>query len=201
MIMWLFIMYAAIGILSLVVLILMLAMGGMEGLGIDVDVDVDLDVEAGGGGTGMGPFSIPLLLSFFSAFGGIGALLIWMDVVNPGATPFIALLGAFIMAGAVFFVLQAFLKAFTSDSTVRIGSLKGARGTVSVSIKKGKEGQVVVVTPERGRTLLGAISDTDIPMNTEVVVIDTMGDVVKVMSKKAMNARKRGKGGPKRSRK
>ena len=199
MIMWLFITYAAIGILSLVVLILMLAMGGMEGIGMDVDIDVDVD--AGGGGGGMGPFSIPLLLSFFSAFGGIGALLIWMDIVNPGATPFIALVGAFIMAGAVFFVLQAFLKAFTSDSTVRIGSLKGARGTVSIPIKKGKEGQVVVVTPERGRTLLGAISDTDIPINTEIVVIDTMGDVVKVMSKKAMNARKRGKGGPKRSRK
>ena len=56
-----------------------------------------------------------------------------------------------------------------------------------------------MVTPERGRTLLGAISDTGIPINTEIVVIDTMGDVVKVMSKKALDARKRGKGGPKRT--
>jgi len=188
--------YAGLGLVSLIVLVIMLAIGGMSSFGLDVDIDADIDIDGDvGGGDQGGPYSLPLLLRFLSAFGGIGALSVWLEVPS-GFTPFIAAVGALIMAAILFFILQSFLKSFTSDSTVQIDALKGEKGTVSIPIEPGKEGQIVVVTAQRGRTLVAAISDRSIKKNTDVIVIETMGDVAKVMSRKDWRNRSRSAGGP-----
>ncbi|MGA1822321.1 MAG: hypothetical protein ACMUIG_07325 [Thermoplasmatota archaeon] len=180
---WLFWVYLAIGLGSLLLLIVMLVIGGLDVLGFDFDVgdvDVDgIDIDVDSGGPGMGPLSIPIILSFLSGFGGIGALLTLFDV-DYRLTPFFAAGGAFLMAGILFGIMQLFLRQFTSDSTVQINRLKGRRGKVTVPIKPGVEGQIAIFTQQRGRTLVPAVADTKIPENTDVVVIAATGDVVKV---------------------
>lgn len=173
---WVLWVYVIIGLGSLILLIAMLFLGGLDVLGFDFDVgDVDVDT----GGPGMGPLSIPIILCFLSAFGTVGALLtlygmkIWM-------TPFIAAAGAFLLAGILFSIIQLFLRQFTSDSTVQINKLKGRRGKVTVPIRKDMEGQVAIFTQQRGRTLVPAVADRDIPENADIVIVETSGSVVKV---------------------
>ena len=190
---WVLWVYLLIGIISLLALIAMLALGGLDALGLDFDVgdiDVDADIDAG---QGVGPLSIPIILCFLSAFGGLGALSL-VSGASEWMSPIIATAGAFIMAALIFMGLQLFLRMFTSDSTVSIRSLKGETGTVSVPIRPGSEGQIVVITPQRGRTLLAAVADKSIPRNAKVKIIGTSGDVVKVKIFKGNNIEKRRRG-------
>ena len=54
------------------------------------------------------------------------------------------------------------------------------KAKVSVSIKTGNEGQIVVVRPERGRMLIGAIANENIPRDSVVEILEVVGDVVRV---------------------
>ena len=186
---WVLWVYLIIGLVSLIALIAMLLLGGLDALGLDFDVDADVDIDVDGG-QGVGPLSIPIILCFLSAFGGLGALSL-IAGVNEWFSPVIATAGAFVMAGLIFMGLQLLLKKFTSDSTVKIRSLKGEKGTVTVPIEPGAEGQIVVITPQRGRTLLAAVSDSRISRNSRVVITEASGDVVKVRS--LNDRRKQGK--------
>jgi hypothetical protein len=56
-------------------------------------------------------------------------------------------------------------------------------GTVSVAIKTGKKGQIIVVTEERGRTLLSAVADEPIPQDTIVEIKAIVGNGVRVERK------------------
>ena len=194
----LLIIYAAVGIISLVVLIGMLAIGGLDSLGLDVDMDLDVDADMDGGGGPGGPgfFSLPFILAFLSAFGGVGVLSLWAGVPN-WISPIVAVGGAAFIIVIVFVVVQRFLEKFISDSTVVLSSLKGVKGTVSIPIRKGGEGQVVVLTPQRGRTILAAIASRDIKTNTKVVVVEVLGDVVKVVPSSQYKRKKAQMGGPK----
>ena len=182
---WLFITYALIGGISLLFLILIMAIGGLDTLGLDMDVDVDVDIDAdmdvgGGGAGGPGFFSLPFLLAAMSSFGGVGLLALWAGV-PPWLSPFVAVGGSAFIIVIVFVMVQRFLQKFISDSTVNISSLKGTKGTVSVPIIKGGEGQIVVITEERGRMLIGAVAGEDIPANEDIVILESLGDSVKVM--------------------
>ncbi len=181
---WLLIVYAVIGVLSLIVLLAMMILGGLDldvgGLDLDMDGTPDIDVDIGGGHGDLGPFSIPVLLSFTSAFGGIGTILTYMEF-SAVLTPFVSVGGALLMSVILFFIMQAFMKQFTSNSTVSIGKQMGKRGSVTVPIQPGKEGQIVIFTDQRGRTLIPAVADKYIPNNASVVIVGNMGDAVKVV--------------------
>ncbi|MCK5773009.1 MAG: hypothetical protein KAH57_04415 [Thermoplasmata archaeon] len=180
---WIFWVYIALGIAGLAVLLVMMIFGGLDfgfdGVDIDMgDIDFDLgDMDAGGG------VGLPLLLSFISAFGWFGAILTYMKV-NIVLTPIISIGAALGISLILFLLTRYFLKHFSSDSTVRFRSLIGKSGSVSVVIRPGEEGQIVVFTEQRGRTIVPAVSDKRIPTNAEVVIIGKIGDAVKVMGKR-----------------
>ncbi|MGA1820561.1 MAG: hypothetical protein ACMUHU_06090 [Thermoplasmatota archaeon] len=198
MITWVFYLYAAIGLASLVILIIMLIFGGLDfdfDFG-DVDVDVDTGFDLGVDG-GPGFFSLPILLGFFTGFGGIGALLTYYEV-NAIATPFIAGIAAITIASILFLIINYFFKHFQSDSTVRFNDLIGRRASVSVPISPGQEGQIVLFTEQRGRTLVPAVSHKPLPNNSQVVITGVSGDSVKVisLSEWKMREKKKGHKGP-----
>ncbi|MGA1866418.1 MAG: hypothetical protein ACMUFK_02995 [Thermoplasmatota archaeon] len=181
MIEWVFYLYAAIGLASLVILIIMMVFGGLDfgfdGPDVDIDTGVDFDVGLEGG---PGFFSLPILLAFFTGFGGIGAILTYYDV-NVIATPFIAGIGAILIASILFLIVSYAFKYFQSDSTIRFNKLIGRRASVSVPITPGHEGQVVLFTEQRGRTLVPAVSQRSLPTNAQVMITGVSGDTVKVM--------------------
>ncbi|MBN1390014.1 MAG: hypothetical protein JXA22_05170 [Candidatus Thermoplasmatota archaeon] len=179
MIDWLFYVYAVLGLASLVVLLLMMISGGLD-LGVDGG-DMDLDTGADlGGGHDLGVLSLPIILSFTTAFGATGAILTYFDV-NRVATPFISAIGALSLAGILFLVVNYFFKHFQSDSTVRFNDLVGSKASVTVPISPGQEGQIVLFTEQRGRTLIPAVSSRKLPNNAQVVITGVSGDAVTVM--------------------
>lgn len=195
---WIFWVYIALGIAGLAVLLLMMIFGGLDfGFdGVDIDMgDIDFDVGDMDAGGGVG---LPLLLSFISAFGWFGAILTYMKV-NIVLTPIISIGAAMGISLILFILTRYFLKHFSSDSTVRFRSLIGKKGSVTVPIRPGEEGQIVVFTDQRGRTIIPAVSDRRIPTNAEVIIIGMIGDTVKVMIKrewdlqKAKNRREKGR--------
>lgn len=186
MIAWLFWIYVAMGVAGLAILLVMMFLGGMD-LGFDgVDVDVgDLD---GGPGVGM-----PIVLSFISAFGGLSAILTYMGV-HVALTPVISVVCSIGISTVLFLLTRYFLKHFSSDSTVRYRGLIGKSGSVSVSIRPGEEGQIVVFTDQRGRTLIPAVSDRRIATNAEVVITGMVGSAVKVVGRREWELGKEKKG-------
>jgi hypothetical protein len=61
--------------------------------------------------------------------------------------------------------------------------LVGKDGETTMPIKPGSPGQIMVVTEERGRTLVQAVSDVDIPTNAMVSIVEVVGNGVKVVLK------------------
>jgi len=185
MIWWLFITYTAIGGISLIILLIILVLGGLGSVDIDIDVPgIDVDgpnLDIGDGGS-PGPVSVPVILSFLSAFGILGALMTWFGL-HPAITPFVAAVSSLLLAALLFMGTMYLFKRAQADSTVAIKKLVGREGSVNISIRKGMEGQVVVMTEQRGRTIVPAISDMNIPENAKVVIIDMVGDAVKVVPK------------------
>ncbi|MFQ5909205.1 MAG: NfeD family protein [Thermoplasmata archaeon] len=183
--------YLLIAIICAVLLIITVALGGFAGdfdVSGDFDIegpDIDMggpDVDMGYGdftGPGISPLSLPIVLAFGTTFGGIGALLEQLDV-NTYVIPLIAMTVSIAIAGAMYVaVVKVFVKTQTS-SIVNPRDLLGREGTVSVAIKPGRIGQVVIVTDERGRTLLPAIADEPIPTDATVRIAALVGNSVKV---------------------
>jgi membrane-bound ClpP family serine protease len=98
-------------------------------------------------------------------------------------TPIIAIFVSIIMAAALYFALTYLFIKTQATSSVTMGNLIGEQGTVSVAIKAGKIGQIVVVTDERGRTLLSAVADEPIPQDAIVEVKAIVGNGVRVERK------------------
>lgn len=200
MIDWIFYVYAAVGMASLIILILMMVFGGLDlGFdGADMDVDVDTGFDLNIGDSDIGVFSLPIILSFTTAFGALGAILTYFDL-NRVATPFISALGALALAGILFLIVNYFFKYFQSDSTVRFNDLIGRKASITVPIKPGQEGQIVLFTEQRGRTLIPAVSKKTMLNNAQVVITGVSGDTVKVVTLSEWKKRRKEKG-PKRSR-
>lgn len=183
MIWWLFITYAVIGAISLIVLIIMLVLGGLGSVDVDIDVP-GIEVEGPnldiGDGGSPGPVSVPVILSFMSAFGILGAIMTYFKV-HPAITPFLSAAASLILAGVLFLFTLYLFKRAQADSTISVPKLVGMEASVNVSIRGGKEGQVVLVTEQRGRTILPAVADRDIVENTRVRIVGVVGDAVKVV--------------------
>jgi len=186
---WVFYLYLVIGILAFIGFIIILIFGGVSAFDFDVDIpgvdvgidgpDADIGIEHGG----PGPFSLPVILGFLSSFGTIGAILTYYGV-HYALTPFLSIAVAVLVALVMFLIIAWMFKKLQSDSTVSYRGLIGKEATVSVSIKEGREGQIVLFTEQRGRTLVPAIADEDIPADTYVVIKEVVGDAVKVRKRK-----------------
>jgi len=184
--------YAIIMIICLVLLVLTVIMGDF---GADVDMDLDLDMdfdmdldghfEVGHGdftGAGISPLSLPIMLTFGSAFGAFGMIFEAMELHWLVVPMISAGMSTLVAAGMFVFLVKVFAKAQTS-STIRLQDLIGKEGIVSIPLKPDGLGQIIVVTEERGRTTLTAVSDQEIPTDSVVEIVKITGDSVFVRKK------------------
>ncbi len=175
-------------IIAIICVILLIGSVIMGDFGADMDMDVDMDMdmdldghfEVGHGdfmGAGISPLSLPIILTFGTAFGGFGMLfdatsLHWIVV------PMLSAGGATLVAGGMFVFMVKFFAQAQTSSTISLHELIGKEGIVSIPIKPEGLGQVIVTTEERGRTILTAVSDEEITNDAMVRIIKVTGDAV-----------------------
>ena len=185
--------YLIIAIVCGVLLIVMAIFGG-DFLDMDIDMGADVDVDMDGLGghldpgfgdfaSGLSPLSPPLLLAFGASVGAFGSIFETLGY-GPIWTPLYAGILATVMAVAIFYVLfKVFIKSQATTS-VNFRTLIGEEAVVTVPIKPGEQGQLLIVTEARGRTLITAISgDVEIPTDSIVVIEKMTGSIASVRKK------------------
>jgi len=80
----------------------------------------------------------------------------------------------------MYFAISRMFVKTQASSNVNPRDLLGRDATVSVAIQPGRLGQVLVVTEERGRTLMPAIADETIPTDAAVTIIEIAGGSARV---------------------
>jgi membrane-bound ClpP family serine protease len=75
------------------------------------------------------------------------------------------------------FLVKVFAQAQTS-SNINLNDLVGKEAIVSIPLKPDSLGQIIVVTEERGRTTLTAVSDEEIATDSIVRIMKISGDSV-----------------------
>jgi hypothetical protein len=178
-------MYLFIAIICGTLLIVIALLGGDFGVDLDTDVDLDIgtDVDVGGFDAGLSPLSLPVVLTFGTCFGGFGAM---FEALEYGkfTTP---LLSAAISAGIsalLYVIIERLFVKTQATSSVKLRNLIGMDAVTSIQIKEGQQGQIVVITEERGRTLLPAISEEDIGTDQTVIIESFAGEAAIVRTKK-----------------
>ena len=187
--------FLAIGLICGIILIVLMLMGGMD-FGVDVDGGFDMDHDVGHdvGGGGPSPLSMPVLLSFGTMF-GVSGFLIEINYGDPVlAAGLAAVLGA-IMSGVMYLIMVTLFKAGEASTDFKPDDAVGEQGEVTIPLEKGKIGQVMVVTEARGRTLITATCDQDLPMHTRVNIVGISGDRVIVEPAQGTQAKKETKKG------
>jgi hypothetical protein len=192
--------YLLIFVIGFILLIIFAALGGLSfdvdagdmdvdidadidadlDMDVDADVDMDLDTDADASLSGHpGPLSLPIIFFFMTSFGGVGMILTIIGVVQ-----YLVLLVSIIVgiafAGGLFLLMARIFATTQASSVIPLKRLIGLKATVSVPIKKGSEGQVVVEPPDGGRLLVGAIADTSIKTDTVVEILEVVGGIVRV---------------------
>lgn len=165
--------YTLIMLVSFAFLLIVLLLGGLGDF-FDFGGDVGTDVD-----TGLSPISLPIIGAFGTAFGAFGTI---FEGLEYGIVLTAALATAFasLIAGGIWFLMVNFFVKAQAETRVNLAELTGYKGQVSVPIRPGQPGQVVVVTEARGRTLLQAIADDAIGTDEHVVVEAVVGNSVKV---------------------
>ncbi|MEK6810739.1 MAG: NfeD family protein [Candidatus Thermoplasmatota archaeon] len=184
--------YIGITVVFSVLLFVMAVTGGLFDIGADVggvDVggvdlgDVGHDVAADAGqfsGAGISPLSLPILFAFGAFFGAFGTVLESFQSLPSISVPFVAAgASAVITALVYYFLVQVFAKSQVT-TTYDLKDLVGTRGEVTVPVKPGVRGQVLVVTDARGRTLLSAISTQDLKTGDRVQITGVEGNALVV---------------------
>jgi len=189
-------LYMAIWLIGLILLIIFAILGGFSldvdagdvDFDFDVDADADFDVDVGDTDVDVGdagvsghpsPLSLPIVLLVLTSFGALGMLLEVFNV-NWVLVPVISAIVSIVVAAGMFFVMAKIFSSTQATSVIPLHKLVGLKAKVSVSIKGGNEGQIVVVPPNAGRILVGAISNTDIAVDSVVEILEVVGDVVRV---------------------
>ena len=174
-------LYLLIAIIFAVLLIAILVLGH--------DLDVGGDIDVGGdfgefGGPGVSPLSLPIILAFGASFGSFGALMESFEV-NALLIPFFSTGASAFVAGVMYFVmLKVFIRS-QATTMVDPSSVVGKAAQVTVPIQAGLQGQVLVITEERGRTLYAATSSENIPRDAIVEILSVGGGVATVKRKGA----------------
>ncbi|MBI4416766.1 MAG: hypothetical protein HY557_07275 [Euryarchaeota archaeon] len=171
--------YLWIALISLVFLMVLVAFGGYFDVGGDADVDLDYGEF---GGLGVSPLSPPLVAAFGTSFGSIGALL-EAQGIHPLLVASIAAISAIVIALGLFVFVQRFLVRAQTSSDVRPAELVGRDAQVLIPIRPGTQGQILVITEERGRTLFPAVAGEDIPREAIVEILGFSGGVANVRKK------------------
>lgn len=132
-------------------------------------IDVDL---------GDGFAATPVFFTIVAAFGGGGLLAIGTFDASAGVSVG-AGLGTSVVAGFLAAMFFRVLGKQEAGEGFSISELVGARGRCTLAIRPGKEGRVSVQA--RGMTRsIAAVSDVDVAVGEEVVVLDALGNSIKV---------------------
>jgi len=170
------------------ILLIVMSLFGFGDFGdFDFDTSPDVDVghfEAGHGdmGVGLSPLSLPFLLSFGTSFGAFGTIFTSLGW-NPVIVPIVAALISLGIATILFFILLKLFIQTQATTQVRFKTLVGKDAQVTISIKPGETGQILIITDERGRTLIAAMSEDEIPTETIVTIQEFVGSTAVVRKK------------------
>lgn len=165
--------YTLIMLIFFIFLLVVLVLGDIGDF-FDVGGDVGTDVD-----TGLSPISLPVIGAFGTAFGAFGTVFESLNY-GPLLTAGLATALAAVTAGGVWLLMYNFFVKAQAETRVDLAELVGYKGQVSVPVRPGQPGQIVVVTDARGRTLLQAIADELIGTDEHVVVESVVGNSVKV---------------------
>lgn len=162
--------------------------GGDMDVDVDTSIDIDTGVDADLGhgdfhGAGITPLSIPVALVFGTLFGATGTIFEAMEY-NVFMVPVFAVVVATVVTAIIYVILVKFFIKTQATSQVNVRALVGKVGETTMPITSNSPGQIMVITDERGRTLLTAVSDIDIPTNTIVEITGIEGNGVRVKSRK-----------------
>lgn len=168
------VIYAAIGAVGFLFLLVMLFLGDVGG---DHDVgghDVSVD-HAGADQGGPGLFSARIMAAFLTAFGVGGVVGRYYGFPHPAASG-LGVLAGVVMAGLVY-QFAKMLHGQQASSEVRMASLVGKSAEVSVAIPASGVGQVVLVASgERTELIARGAGGLAVARGTEVVVTGLRGD-------------------------
>ena len=171
------VVYAAIGAVGFVFLLVMLFMGDVGGDhdfgGHDIAGHDVAHGDAEHGGPGI--FSARIMAAFLTAFGVGGVVGRYYGLPHPAASG-IGVLAGVVMAGLVYQFAKV-LHSQQASSEVRVNTLIGKHAEVSVAIPASGVGQVVVVASgERSEHIARGAEGVAVPRGTEVVVTGLRGD-------------------------
>ncbi len=166
--------YAAIGAVGFLFLLVMLFLGDVGG---DHDAGGHDGVLDHGGPDGGGPgfFSVRIMAAFLTAFGVGGVVARYNGLSHPLASG-VGVLAGVVMAGLVY-QFARMLYGQQASSEVRMTGLVGKSAEVSVAIPTSGVGQVVVVASgERSEHIARGAGGQALARGTEVVVTGMRGD-------------------------
>ncbi len=166
--------YAAIGAVGFLFLVVMLFLGEFSGGDHDAGGH---DFAHGDGDHGGGPsvFSARMMAAFLTAFGVGGVVGRYYSLSHPASSG-IGVLSGVIMAGLVY-QFAKMLYSQQASSTVRVTSLVGRSAEVSVAIPSGGVGQVTLMASgERTEHLARSADGQAVARGSEVVITALRGD-------------------------
>jgi membrane protein implicated in regulation of membrane protease activity len=164
------IVYAAIGAVGLLLLVVMLLVGELG----DHDLHVG-EMDADGGGPSV--FSTRVIAAFLTAFGAGGVLARYFGWTHPQSVA--AGAGCGLVIGGLVYALARFLYSQQSTSHTRMADLVGKLGEVSVAIPAGGLGQITLVhAGERSTHIARAADGAAVPLGAEVRISALRGDSV-----------------------
>ncbi len=174
--------YAAIGAIGLLFLLVMLFVGEIFG----GDHDVHVEGDAGGHGVGEhaegpGPsiFSARVMASFLTAFGGGGVIARYYHLSHPAASGIGVVSG--IALAAVVYQFARLLYSQQASSEVRMADLIGRTAEVTVGIPAGGVGQITLTYAGERTTQIARSADGGaIPLGAEVTITTLRGDSIVV---------------------
>ena len=169
------IIYAGIGALGLLLLLVMLVGGELFG----GDHDLTHDVSHIGDGGGPSVFSLRIMAAFLTAFGVGGIVARYYNLSHPAASG-IGVGAGIVMAGVVY-QFAKLLYSQQASSVLRMEGLVGATAEVSVAIPEGGVGQIAMSSGGmRSEHIARSGDGRAIQRGTTVVITGVGGEAVTV---------------------
>jgi membrane protein implicated in regulation of membrane protease activity len=166
--------YAAIGLVGFLFLLVMLFAGEFGGDHDNAGHDVSVDHgDAGHGGPGI--FSARIMASFLTAFGVGGIVGRYYGLSHPASSGLGVVCG--IVMSAIVYQFAKLLYSQQASSEVRMASLVGKSAEVTVAIAQGGLGQVsLTVGGERSEHIARSADGHAISRGTAVVITGLRGE-------------------------
>ena len=168
--------YAAIGALGLLMLLAMLFMGDVFGGDHDFDHSVDHDADIGGGPSFL---SARIISAFITAFGVGGVVGRYYGLSHPVCAG-VGIVTGVVMSGLVY-QFARILYSQQASSELRMASLRGSHGEVTVGIPENGVGEIMLTAGGERTTHIARSADgRAIPAGTEIVITNPLGQSVVV---------------------